>query len=91
MGTTVRRMWPLVNTWRKFDIRVLGLLERTQRRSVMGTTVHHQGLVLYLSDRTGDAPFIPYDPNRIFSILTYICLTQIPSKLEMLKRLFLEF
>ena len=47
--------------------------------------------VLSLNDRTGDAPFIPYDPNGIISVLTYICLTQIPSKLAMLKHLFLEF
>ena len=52
-------------------------------------TVRHRGLVLSFSDRTWDAPFIPYDPNGIVSVLTYICLTQIPSKLAMLKHPFL--
>ena len=55
------------------------------------TTVRHRGLILSFNNRTGDAPFIPYDPNGIVSVLTYICLTQIPSKLAMLKHLFLEF
>ena len=58
---------------------------------IVGTTVRHWGLVLLLRDRTGDAPFIPYDPNGIVSVLTYIFLTQIPIKLAMLKHLFLEF
>ena len=57
----------------------------------MGMKVRLRGLVLSFSDRTGDALFIPYEPNGIVSVLTYICLTQIPSKLAMLKHLFLEF
>ena len=53
--------------------------------------VRHRGLVLSFSDRTGDATIIPYDLNGIFIVLTYMCLTQIPSKLAMLQHLFLEF
>ena len=90
IGTTVPRMCPLVDTWRKLVSGVLGLLERTQWRSVVGTTVSHRGLVLSFSDRTGDAPFIPYDPNGIVSVLTYIYVTQLLSKLAMLKHLLLE-
>ena len=57
----------------------------------LGAMVRHWGLVLSFNDRTGDAPFIPYDPNRIVSFLTFIYLTQLPSKLAMLKHLILEF
>ena len=88
---TVRHMYPLKDTCIKLDSGVLGLLERTQRRFVVGTMVRHRGLVLSFTDITGDATIIPYDPNGIFSVLTYMCITQIPSKLTMLKYLFLEF
>ena len=53
--------------------------------------VRHRGLVLLFIDRTGDSPFIPNDPNGIGSVLIYIYLTQLPSKLVMLKHLFVEF
>ena len=91
VGMTVCRMCLFVDTWTKLDSGVLGMLERTQWRSVVGKMVRHWGLVLSFSDRTGDSLFIPYDPNEILSVLTYICLTQITSKLTMLKHLFLMF
>ena len=56
----------------------------------MGTTVHHRGLVLSFSDKIEDATFILYDSNGILSVNIYVS-TQIPSKLAMLKHLFLEF
>ena len=42
---------------------VLGILQQTLRRSVVGTTVHHQGLVLNDSDRTKGILSIPDEPT----------------------------
>ena len=55
-----------------------------------GYNSRHRGLVLSFSDRTEDATFILCDSHGILSVNLYVS-TQIPSKLAMLKHLFLEF
>ena len=56
----------------------------------MVTMVRHRGLDLSFSGRTEDATFIPCDSHGILSVNLYVS-TQIPSKLAMLKHLFLDF
>ena len=61
MITTVRHR-------RRWD-RVLGLLERTLRRSVVCAAVRHRGLILSSSDRTGGTLCIPDEPTWSCSVV----------------------
>ena len=66
---------------RQWGVRAVETDPMTVRRGYDGPSSGYRSVTQY---RTGDAPFIPYDPIRIVSVLIYICLTQIPSKLAML-------
>ena len=56
----------------KMNSGVFSLLEQTLCRSVVGTMVHHKGLILSFSDRTEDAIFILCYSHGIVSVNLYV-------------------